>query len=72
MGGVPGSDPDDVEIVDSDGNIPESTPRGMAGRVGISPNYFRDPPLLGSSSGSKPINPDTGVEYLCIHGKDLL
>ena len=67
-----GSEPDDVEIVDSDGNMPESS-RGLVMRdVGISPNYFRNPPILGSSSEIQPINPNTGVEYLCAHGQDLL
>ena len=69
---IPGSDPDDVEIVDSDGNMPESS-RGLAMRdVGISPNYLRNPPILGSGSETQPINPSTGVEYLCAHGQDLL
>ncbi|KAI9160068.1 hypothetical protein LWI28_004811 [Acer negundo] len=38
----------------------------------ISLNYFSIPPMLKSDSRARPSNPDTGVEYLCSYGKDLL
>ena len=71
-GESPGDAPE-VDAAVSDKGIPEGSPRNASFRdPTISPNYFRPPPALGSSSGARPINPETGVEFLCTHGKDLL
>ena len=61
-----------VEVVDSsDKDAPPGTPHAGGSRDStFSPNYFITPPA--QSSGSKPINPETGVQYLCAYGKDLL
>ena len=65
-----------MELVDSDRDMPEETPlnknKDVRGDATSPPNYFRHPSSRASVSGTKPINPVTGVEYLCIHGKDLL
>ena len=63
----------EVEVMDADTGVPEDVPRNTIPRdPTISPNYFRPPPVLGPSSGESPLNPETGVEFLCKHGKDLL
>ena len=70
---APGVSRDDVEIVDSGENLPEDISSDVLEQdTGISLNYFRSPPVLGSGSQSNPINPETGVQYLCAHGKDLI
>ena len=59
--------------MDFDKEVPQGTPLGTNVRDPTTspPNYFRDPLVLGSGSGTKPIIPETSVEYLCVHGKDL-
>ena len=74
--GAIGGGPINVELVDSDKDMPEEAPlskgKDVRGDTTSPPNYFRHPSSRASVSGTKPINPVTGVEYLCIHGKDLL
>ena len=53
--GAASGDIPELEVTEADKGIPEESPRNTIPRdATISPNYFRPPPVLGSSSGVSP------------------